>query len=245
VIPLSVHPDGTNINQNCGSVHPEEMRAAVIKNKATLGIAFDGDGDRIVMADENGVLLDGNAILALLGVDLLERDLLPHKTLVATVVANVGLEHALAPYGGKVIRTKVGDRHVVEPMREHGYILGGESSGHIIMLEHNTTGDAMLAALHLLATMLRRDQPLSLLLKAYQPLPEAHAKVPLNGKRPSEEMLAAILQEAEAEIKDNGKVIIRPSGTEPLIRIMVQHDSLRKAQSLVKQLADKVSILCS
>jgi len=240
VIPISNQPDGRNINEKCGSVHPEDMRATVIKDRADLGIAFDGDGDRIVMADEDGRLLDGNAILAVLGVDLLERNELPHKTVVSTIMANTGLERALKPYGGRVFRTKVGDRYVVEPMREMGYALGGEASGHIIMLEHNTTGDAMITALHVLATMIRRDQPLSVLANAYQPMPEAHKKVQVNGSWPSEEALERIQNEGKASVNGDGCVVIRASGTEPVIRIMVQHESIRKAEALAKQLAEKV-----
>lgn len=243
VTPISNRPDGRNINQKCGSVHPEDMRATVIKNRADLGIAFDGDGDRIVMADEDGRLLDGNAILTVLGLDLLERDELPHRTLVTTIMANTGLERALKAYDGRVVRTKVGDRYVVEPMREKGYILGGESSGHIIMLEHNTTGDAMIAALHVLATMIRRDQPLSVLANAYQPVPESHVKVHVDGSWPSETALERIQQEGEAGINGSGCVVIRPSGTEPVVRIMVQHESIRKAEMLAKQLADKIGAL--
>ena len=243
VIPIADHPDGHNINRNCGAVHPEKMRAAVIENKAHLGIAFDGDGDRIVMADEEGGLLDGNGILAILGVDMLERNALAHNTVVATVMANIGLERALEPLGGRVERTNVGDRHVVALMREQGYLLGGESSGHIIMLEHNTTGDAMLAALRMLATLIRRDQPLSEFAKIYQPLPEAQTTVRVNGTCPTTDTLNRIQREGEESVNSGGRVIIRPSGTEPIIRIMVQHESIRKAQTLARHLSDKVGAL--
>ena len=245
VIAIANRPDGRNINANCGSVHPEEMRATVIRERADLGIAFDGDGDRIVMADGDGRLLDGNALLAVLGIDLIERGELPEKTVVTTIMANIGLERALKPLGGGVLRTKVGDRYVVEPMRERGLMLGGESSGHIIMLEHNTTGDAAIAALHVLATMIRRDQPLSVLGNAYQPLPEAHTKVPLDPKhRPTDAQLDAIQREIEPELNGNGCVVIRPSGTEPIIRIMVQHEAIRKAEALARQLAERI-LACS
>jgi len=244
VIAIENRPDGRNINRNCGSVHPAEMRATVIREQADLGIAFDGDGDRIVMADENGRLLDGNALLAILGKDMLERDELPQKTVVATIMCNAGLERALRPYGGKVLRTKVGDRHVMEPMREQGLTLGGEPSGHIVMLEHNTTGDATIAALHVLATLIRRDQPMSALADVYQPLPEAHAKAPLNTKRPpTDEQLEAIQREGEAELNGNGCVLVRRSGTEPIIRVMVQHESIRKAEQLANELAKRVGSL--
>jgi phosphoglucosamine mutase len=244
VIAMANRPDGRNINQDCGSVHPAEMRATVIRERADLGIAFDGDGDRIVMADENGQLLDGNALLAILGVDLIERGELPEKSVVTTIMANAGLERALRPYAGRVVRTKVGDRHVMERMREQGLTLGGEPSGHIVMLKHNTTGDAVIAALHVLATRIRRDQPMSALADIYQPLPEAHAKVPLNAKRPlTDEQLEVIQQEAEASLNGYGCVVIRRSGTEPVIRIMVQHEAIRKAEALVKELASRIESL--
>lgn len=244
VVAIANRPDGRNINHECGSVHPEEMRATVIRERADLGLAFDGDGDRIVMADENGRLLDGNALLAILGMDLIERDELPRKTVVTTIMANAGLERALKPLGGKVARVKVGDRYVVERMREDGLTLGGEASGHIVMLEHNTTGDATIAGLHVLATLIRKDQPMSALAAVYQPLPEAHTKVPLNAKHPpTEEELDALRREAEGQLDGDGCVVIRPSGTEPVIRIMVQHEAIRKAEAIAKQLGAKVSAL--
>jgi phosphoglucosamine mutase len=244
VIPIHCSPNGRNINEACGSVHPEDMRATVIRERANVGVAFDGDGDRIVMADEEGRLLDGNALLAVLGVDLLERNALPHKTIATTIMANGGLQRAIEPLGGKVIWTKVGDRHVVEAMREHGLIVGGESSGHLIMLEHNVTGDAVIAALQVLATMIRREQTLSSLASVYQPLPESHVSVPLNGKAvPTNEALEAVRQAAEEELQGSGRVVIRPSGTEPIVRIMVQHDKLKTADALAKQLAKRVGAI--
>jgi phosphoglucosamine mutase len=243
VIPLAHRPDGLNINGKVGSVYPEEMRATVIREKADVGISFDGDGDRVAMADEDGHLLDGNAILAMLGVDMLERNVLPEKTLVTTIMANGGLEKALAPLGGRVLRTNVGDRYVVEPMRLYGYTLGGESSGHIVLLEHNTTGDAMIAALQLLAVMIRKDVPLSVVADVYHEMPESRRSVPIKDKanKPPQETLDAIADEVKDQLNGSGRVVIRPSGTEPIIRIMVQHEDLRKADSLCKALAERVS----
>lgn len=244
VIPIGIDPDGTNINAGCGSMFPENVRAKVISEKADLGIAFDGDGDRIIMTDEESRLLDGNALLAILGIDLLQRDALPENTVVTTIMANGGLDEALAPHGGKVLRTKVGDRYVVEAMRSEGMTLGGESSGHIIMLEHNTTGDALITALQVLATMIRTDQSLCELAQQYDAMPEAHAKVPINGaERPSQEALDRIREKAEAGLEGKGRIVIRPSGTEPIIRVMVQHESSREAESLVQALSDEISTL--
>ncbi|MCP4643507.1 MAG: phosphoglucosamine mutase, partial [bacterium] len=244
VIPIGDRPNGRNINEGYGSTRPEEMRATVIRERADVGIAFDGDGDRVLMADEEGRLLDGNGLLTILGTDMLEREALPGKTIVTTIMANGGLLRALRPYDGEVFWTQVGDRCVVEAMREKGLLLGGESSGHIILLEHNVTGDALIAALQVLAIMVRRDQRLSVLASAYQPLPEAHASVPVdNGKRPSEDALDGVRAEAETLLGDQGRAVIRPSGTEPIVRVMVQHERVREAEHLARQLADKVASL--
>ena len=242
VIPIGDRPNGLNINDGLGSVNPEEMRATAIREKADLGISFDGDGDRVVMADENGRLLDGNALLALLALDKLERQALPHNTVATTIMANGGLDRALAPLGGKVVRSNVGDRYVVEAMREHGLTVGGESSGHIVLLEHNTTGDAAIAALQVLAILIRKDQPLSMLAHVYHEMPECHRKVSFKDRpRPSQEQLDEIRAQAEAALGGAGRAVIRPSGTEPIVRVMVQHDELRKAEALAKSLAENVA----
>lgn len=244
VIAIGNEPDGRNINEGCGSVHPEGMLARVVEDGVDVGIAFDGDADRIVMADEKGRLLDGNALLAILGVDMLRRGELPGNTLVTTIMANGGLQRAVEPQGGKILHTNVGDRFVVEAMRKGGFIVGGESSGHIIMLEHNTTGDALITALHVLATMLRLNLPLSELGSVYEALPEAHDSVPVKGgRRPSTEALDKVQADAEADLGGTGRVVIRPSGTEPIIRVMVQHDELARAESLVGELTEKISAL--
>ncbi len=244
VIPIGNKPNGLNINEHIGSVHPEEMRATVIRERADLGIAFDGDGDRIVMADANGRLLDGNALLAMLAVDQLEQGVLPNRGLATTIMANAGLERAIAPYDGKVVRSKVGDRYVVEAMRENGLTVGGESSGHIVLLDHNTTGDAVIAALQILAIMVRKEQDLANLAHVYQEMPEHHSKIPLNGrKKPSQEILDQIKLEAEEEMGGKGYVVIRPSGTEPIVRVMVQHTDPRVAKNMSEYLATRVQDL--
>ncbi|HOQ90456.1 MAG TPA: phosphoglucosamine mutase, partial [Candidatus Hydrogenedentes bacterium] len=236
VIAIGNQPNGLNINDNCGAVFPAEMRATVIREGADVGIAFDGDGDRIAMADEHGRLLDGNAILAVLGIDMIERGELPQRTLVTTIMANGGLEEAIAAHGGRVVRTGVGDRPVVETMKRQGFTLGGEPSGHMVLLEHNTTGDALIAALQVLATMIRRDKPLSALAQEYREMPETHRKIPCekNG-RVTAETLADIQRRFEAELSGEGRVVVRPSGTEPVIRLMVQHPESRKAERLADQ----------
>ena len=242
VVAIHDRPNGRNINERCGAVHPEDMRATVIQERADVGISYDGDGDRIMMADADGRLLDGNALLAILGVDLLERGELPGNTVVSTIMANGGLLRALEPLGGKVELTKVGDRHVVEAMRSGGWVLGGESSGHVVMLEHNTTGDAVITGLQVLATMLRKEQPLSELGRVYQPLPEAHRKVPLGGKpKPTDEQLNAIRDAAAKELDGEGRCVIRPSGTEPIVRVMVQHDRQSDAERLAEKYGELIA----
>ncbi len=244
VIPIGNKPNGLNINDNVGSMHPEEMRAMVIRERADAGIAFDGDGDRIVMADANGRLLDGNALLAILAVDQLEQGTLPNKSLATTIMANSGLEKAIAPFDGKVVRTKVGDRYVVEAMREHSLNIGGESSGHIVLLDHNTTGDATIAALQILAILVRKGQSLASLAHVYQEFPEHHAKIPLNGrKKPAQKTLDQLKAEAEQEMNGKGYIVMRPSGTEPIVRIMVQHEDPQVARNMTETLADRVQQL--
>jgi phosphoglucosamine mutase len=244
VISLGDTPNGVNINDACGSTHPEAMQARVREEGADLGIAFDGDGDRVVFADHHGELLDGNALIAILGVDLLEQGALPSKTIVTTIMANGGLANALKPLGGKILHTRVGDRYVVEAMREGGILLGGESSGHVIMLEHNTTGDALITALQMLATMIRKEKTLAELASVYIAMPEAHTTIPLNGNsKPAQEVLDAITNRVEMELAGRGRVVIRPSGTEPIVRVMVQHESQDDAESLVESLSDEVKAL--
>lgn len=244
VISMGVSPDGTNINEDCGSVHPEGMRARVIQERADVGIAFDGDGDRVIFADEEGRMLDGNVVLAILGLDMLERNALPRNTVATTIMANAGLSRALETRGGKAIYTKVGDRYVVEAMLKDGLALGGESSGHVVMLEHNTTGDALITALQILAIMVRTDRSLGELASVYHAMPESHTKVALNGKpRPDQAALDAIREEAEARLNGAGRIVIRPSGTEPIVRVMVQHDAASTARSLAEELAEKIRTL--
>ena len=244
VIAIGNRPNGRNINEKCGSMHPEEMRATVIRERADLGLAYDGDADRVLMADEDGRLLDGNALLAILAVDRLERKDLPHDTIATTIMANGGLQRAIDRHGGKIHWTQVGDRYVVEAMREYGLVIGGEPSGHMALLEYNTTGDALIATLQILATIIRRDQPLAALATVYQPLPEAHATVPLNGKRPPNPgCLESIQKEAEDTLSGAGRIVIRLSGTEPIMRIMVQHEILRTAESMTRELARRLAEL--
>jgi phosphoglucosamine mutase len=241
VIALNVQPDGTNINLRCGSVHPEAMQEAVIKNKANLGVAHDGDGDRAVFADEKGRLVDGDQVLTFMAVELLEQGRLKNNTLVATLLSNYGVDLALAARGGKVIRTGVGDRYVLEEMLRGGHNLGGEKSGHIIFLDHHITGDGVITALQVLSTMLRTGEKLSELASCFEPFPQVCLDVKVKEKRE----LAAIpqlqlcLKEIEEKLKEKGRIVLRYSGTEPLARIMVEGSD----REMISQLARKVALI--
>ena len=242
VIPLGVKPNGTNINAGCGSLHPEVISEAVRANRADIGIALDGDADRVIVCDEFGNEVNGDQIMAICATDLLERKLLKKKTLVATVMSNMGLDIALRKAGGKIIRTSVGDRYVVEEMRRGGYTLGGEQSGHLIFLDQNTTGDGVMAALQLLAVMRRRSLPLSELAGIMIPLPQVLVNVRVRSREDvmTIEPIAAAIREVEQKLGDTGRVLIRYSGTEPLLRIMIEGQNTYEITTWANQLADLV-----
>jgi phosphoglucosamine mutase len=224
VIPLHVEPDGRNINEKCGAMHPEGMAAVVRLHHADLGIALDGDADRVIVADENGAVVDGDAIMAIVARDLLRRGLLKQETVVATVMSNVGLERAIGELGGAVVRTQVGDRYVVEEMRRRGFNFGGEQSGHLVFLDHVTTGDGVCAALNLLAVMKRSGQPLSRLAACFQASPQAQLNVVVKQKLPLESLegVQAAIAEVEKALGANGRVLVRFSGTENKARVLVE-----------------------
>ncbi len=224
VIPLGVEPDGRNINDGCGALHPAGMAARVREAGADLGIALDGDADRVIVADENGQVVDGDAIMAVVARDLLHRGRLRQETVVATVMSNVGLERAMADVGGAVVRTAVGDRYVVEEMRRRGYNFGGEQSGHLVFLDHVTTGDGVCAALNLLAVMKRTGQRLSRLAECFTPSPQAQINVPVREKRPLETLagVRAAVSRVERELGADGRVLVRFSGTENKARVLVE-----------------------
>ena len=225
VIALGVEPNGRNINANCGAMHPEHMAAEVRKHGAALGVALDGDADRLILADEKGEIVDGDQIMALLGTRMLAKGTLPAKTVVATIMSNLGLERALADRGGTLLRTAVGDRYVVEEMREKGLLLGGEQSGHIVFLDHATTGDGTVAALRVLAVMLEEGRPLSeLIAGAMVRYPQVLVNFAVPHKRPLEEI--ADVQRAiaivERDLGKDGRVVVRYSGTESKARVMIE-----------------------
>ncbi|HXU61637.1 MAG TPA: phosphoglucosamine mutase, partial [Polyangia bacterium] len=224
VIELNVWPDGRNINDECGALHPEKMAEEVRQSGAQLGVALDGDADRLILADEKGNIVDGDQVMAILGTRMLARRELPQETVVATVMSNLGLERALTAKGGKLLRTAVGDRYVVEAMREKGLSLGGEQSGHIIFLDHATTGDGMVAALRVLAVMVAEGRPLSELSRAMTRYPQVLLNFAVAKKRPFEEMPAVqkVIAAVEKSLGSDGRVVVRYSGTESKARVMIE-----------------------
>lgn len=242
VIPLGVKPNGVNINAGCGSLHPEVISEAVKQHRADIGIALDGDADRVIVCDEFGNEVNGDQIMAICATDMIARKQLKKKTLVATVMSNMGLDIALRRAGGKVIKTAVGDRYVVEEMRKGGYNLGGEQSGHLIFLESNTTGDGVLAALQLLAVMRRREKTLSELAEVMIPLPQVLVNVRVKSRQdimtiPS---IASAIQGVEGKLGNEGRVLIRYSGTEPLLRIMLEGQDKYEITGWANEIGDLV-----
>jgi len=213
LITIGAEPDGKNINKGFGALHPETMCKAVLKTGANLGIALDGDADRLIVADEKGRVVHGDAVMAVCGLDLLRRKALPKKTVVATVMSNLGLDQCMAKAGGRVVRTRVGDRYVVEEMRKNGYSFGGEQSGHLIFLEHATTGDGTVAALALLSVMVQSGKPISELARMMDVYPQAQLNLAVREK-PELGSLAAVGKD--------GRVLARYSGTEPKVRVLVE-----------------------
>ncbi len=242
VVALNVKPDGKNINDGCGAVHPEAMARAVQKHGAQLGLALDGDADRVIVADERGRIVDGDAIMAVVARALLAEGRLAKKTVVATVMSNVGLERSLAEVGGRVVRTVVGDRYVVEEMRRSGCNFGGEQSGHLIFLDHVTTGDGVCAALNLLAVMLREQKPLSELARCFQPVPQAQLNVPVREKRPLETLpaVARAIAAVEQALAGEGRVLVRYSGTENKARVLVEGPDAGRIREHAEAIAEEL-----
>lgn len=227
VIKLGVDPNGLNINKKCGSLYPEVAAENVLATGADMGFALDGDGDRLIAIDERGEVLDGDQIMAICANYLLTKDLLPQKILVATVMSNVALEIFMQNKGGKLVRTPVGDRYVVEEMVKGGYVLGGEQSGHMVFLEHSTTGDGLLTALQLLKIMLETGKSLFELKQILQPYPQELRNVHVKEKVDYSQIpeLNKALKAAEKDLAGKGRVLLRYSGTEPVLRIMVEAES--------------------
>ncbi|HYG26865.1 MAG TPA: phosphoglucosamine mutase, partial [Caulobacteraceae bacterium] len=223
---IGVAPDGFNINDECGSTHTDAMCAAVKEYRADIGIALDGDADRVIICDENGVIVDGDQLMAIMACAFAEEDKLRGGGVVATVMSNLGLERYLAAKGIGLERTPVGDRYVMARMREGGFNLGGEQSGHLILSDFSTTGDGLIAALQVLAVMRRTGRPMSALARQFEPVPQKLENVKFaKGAAPlKNEKVQAAIADAEARLNGSGRILVRPSGTEPLIRIMAEGD---------------------
>jgi phosphoglucosamine mutase len=241
VIPLAVSPDGFNINGNCGSTHPGLLQERVVMHNANIGIALDGDADRVVLVDELGQLIDGDQLMATIASQWATDGRLAGGGLVATVMSNLGLERYLGARKLMLVRTKVGDRNVLERMRAEGYNLGGEQSGHIIMTDHATTGDGLMAALQALAAMLKADRPASETFRAFQPVPQLLKNVRIRGDAKAtlaEASVKQVIAAAEARLGAGGRVLVRKSGTEPLIRVMAEGDDSELVRSVVDQIIE-------
>ena len=243
VIKIGVEPDGKNINHKCGALHPEGLAKAVLKHGANVGIALDGDADRLIVVDEKGQVVDGDAIMAICTQELVTRRELAKKTLVATVMSNIGLERAVAQWGVKVKRTRVGDRYVVEEMRKNGYNLGGEQSGHLVFLDHATTGDGTLAALQLLAVLCRNGKPLSELTKIFEPVPQTLLNVVVKRRKELGELpeVMKAIKSAEEKLGKDGRVLVRFSGTEPKARVLIEGPNRDKNEQYAKEIADALN----
>ena len=239
IIAIGVRPNGKNINHKCGATHPETMAILVKREKADLGIAFDGDGDRVIMVDHQGKIVDGDHILGICALDLQRRERLHRKTVVATVMSNLGLEVALKEHGIRLLRAPVGDRYVLEAMLKGGYNLGGEQSGHLVFLNHTTTGDGILTALRLLAVMVREDKPLAELAGFMETYPQVLLNIRVKEQKDLKSLPAArqAMAEAERRLGPRGRLLVRYSGTEPKLRIMAEGED----QGLIDQVAQELA----
>jgi phosphoglucosamine mutase len=241
VIAINSKPDGININANCGAMHPEAMQKAVLEYKADIGIAHDGDADRTIICDERGEIVDGDKIMAICALDMKKDGTLKGNTVVATVMSNLGFELFLKKSGIKVIRTKVGDRYVVEEMLKRGCNLGGEQSGHIIFLDHNTTGDGPVTALQVLSIMCRREKSLSSLASPIPIYPQVLLNVPVRRHKAIEDFpsINTAIKKAEKKLA-GGRILVRPSGTEPKVRVMVEGDNMDEITAVAEEIAEVI-----
>ncbi|MGD9948350.1 MAG: phosphoglucosamine mutase [Desulfobulbus sp.] len=239
---IGAEPDGKNINHECGALHPEVMAEKVKQLGADIGLALDGDGDRLIVCDEHGSIVDGDHIMAVCASELMHRRKLKKKTLVATVMSNMGLEQAMQAMGGQMIRTQVGDRYVVEAMRSKGYNFGGEQSGHLVFLDHNTTGDGILAGLQLLAIMIKKNKPLSELATIMTTFPQVLKNVRMATKIAPEQIpgFNEALIKAEKAMGTRGRILVRPSGTEPVIRVMTEGEDEQEITTMANDLCEVI-----
>lgn len=242
VVAISVDPDGRNINADCGALHTDKMCEQVVKQGADIGIALDGDADRLIVCDEKGQVIDGDQILALVSREWKESGILKGNGVVTTVMSNLGLERYLKANGMKHVRTQVGDRYVVERMRADGYNLGGEQSGHLILGEHSTTGDGLVAALQVCAAVVKERKPVSQVMHLFEPVPQLLKNVRLSDRALARAALDSdpvkiAIDKTERALGDNGRLLIRPSGTEPLIRIMLEGEDQAQIAAMAEEIA--------
>ena len=240
VVELGVFPDGTNINRDCGALYPETVADIVHQEDAHLGVCLDGDADRVILVDEKGNIADGDAIMALAARNLINKGELSHNTVVSTIMSNMALEEELQKVGGKLVRTQVGDRYVLEEMRRSGYNFGGEQSGHLIFLDHTTTGDGIVAALQVLSAMAEQGKPMSELVAGFSPFPQFSTKVTVASKPPVEDVpaLQKAIAAAAARFGKEGRTVVRYSGTEPVLRIMAEGRDEALVKEIVADLAE-------
>jgi len=243
VTPLAVHPDGTNINRDCGSLNPESMCREVRLNSADLGVALDGDADRAIFADENGNEVDGDQIMGLIASEMIKRRELKDNTLVATVMSNIGLEVAMKEMGGALVRTPVGDRYVVEEMLSGGYNFGGEQSGHMIFLDRNTSGDGILSALQVLKVMRDTGKPLSRLAEIVKKRPQMLKNVEVRAKKNLDDVpeVSMIMQDCRIRLGNTGRLLVRYSGTQMMCRVMAEGEDQDEVRQVVEMVADAIS----
>ena len=242
VIAIGVEPDGFNINLDCGSTAPEALCRKVREMRADIGIALDGDGDRVVIADEQGHLIDGDQLLAVIAESWRDDGLLTKPGIVATVMSNLGLERHLQSLQLSLVRTPVGDRYVLEHMREHGYNVGGEPSGHIILSDYTTTGDGFVAALQVLAVVKKQNKPVSQVCHRFTPLPQVLKNVSYRSGKPLENSeVRSAIEDAEQRLNGHGRLVIRPSGTEPVIRVMGEGDDKALVEEIVDHIVDALT----
>ena len=246
VVTINNEPNGFNINQECGSTHPESLQKKVHEVRADIGIALDGDADRMVIVDENGSLVDGDQIMAMIAEAWNQSGRLAGGGIVATVMSNLGLERFLGDMGLSLQRTKVGDRYVVEHMRAHGFNVGGEQSGHIVLSDFSTTGDGLVSALQVLACIKRSNKPVSEVAKKFEPVPQVLKNIRFSGGKPLENPLVkTAIEDARSRLGSSGRLVIRPSGTEPLIRVMAEADDPALVEAVVDEIVGVIAELKS
>jgi phosphoglucosamine mutase len=241
IVPVGVDPDGVNINKGCGSTDTDCLSSMVSAHGADIGIALDGDADRLLVADENGALVDGDQILGLIAADWSGNGRLNGRSVVSTVMSNLGLEQYLADIGLELVRTQVGDRYVVEHMRQNNFNLGGEQSGHIVLSDYSTTGDGLIAALQVLAVVVAGGKPASEVCRVFDPLPQVLKNVSVNGGKPLQDSaVQKAITEGEDRLGKSGRLLIRPSGTEPLVRVMAEGEDEALVASVVGDIVDVI-----